>query len=50
MSKTLKDPTHRRYDRMVKAMTPGSNYLQGYFFSKPVPVDEFARLLERSAG
>ena len=28
----------------------GSNYLQGYFFSKPVPVDEFARLLERSAG
>ena len=30
MSKTLKDPTHRRYDRMVKAMTPGSNYLQGY--------------------
>ena len=28
----------------------GSNYLQGYFFSKPVPVDEFVRLLERSAG
>ena len=30
MSAKKKTAEHRRYDRMVKAMTPGSNYLQGY--------------------
>ncbi len=30
MSKKTMTPEHRRYDRMVKEMTPGSNLKQGY--------------------
>ena len=26
-----RDEAHRRYDRMVRALTPNSNYLRGYF-------------------
>ena len=30
MSAKKKTPAHARYDRMVRALTPNSNYLQGY--------------------
>ncbi len=30
MSARKKTPEHRRYDRMVKALTPNSDYLRGY--------------------
>ena len=31
MSAKKKTPEHRRYDRMVKALTPNSDYARGYF-------------------
>jgi EAL domain-containing protein (putative c-di-GMP-specific phosphodiesterase class I) len=38
-------------EEMAQALAEiGSDYLQGYHFSKPLPVDEFVRTYQRKKG